>query len=253
MKKNRYTLLLIDFIPIILLFLFVTQPKETILFSNTSLGKMIALSIIIFYIHVNIVYGFFVCVLIMFYYQSDLVENTLNSKMDSLEQMNQEYREFFSPQNEIVDTQTTPEDESPQSLPFIESPLLSPYVASETELFSYEPYVPHNEKNEDILNGVDKKAQLKEIFRKQYCVNGQLKMKGEKVKTEMASHIFRELDSPGLNCNPCDETCDFSIIEERLKNEEDLVKPKDSNMWYDTVLSLINDNISGFLPGWNID
>jgi hypothetical protein len=277
MKKNRYTLLLIDFIPIILVFIFITQPKEAILFSNTILGKMIAISIILFYSNINIVYGFFVCVVIMFYYQSDLVENTLNTKMDNLEHLihlnnqlmliGKEYKEYFSPQNGEIDPHTTSAENiiSPQLAPspspevqLEEGPASIPYRAFEPELYSYDPYVPHNEQNEDILNGVDKKSQLKEIFRKQYCVNGKLEMKGEKVKTEMATHVFRELDSVGLNCNPCDENCDFSIIEERLKNEEELMKPKDSNMWYDTIMASINESnnmimekVGDFIPGWN--
>jgi hypothetical protein len=43
-----------------------------------------------------------------------------------------------------------------------------------------------------------------------------------KVKPEMVSHIFPELKFKNSECNVCDNTCEFSIIENRLKNEKEL-------------------------------
>jgi len=69
-------------------------------------------------------------------------------------------------------------------------------------------------------------------FVAQNCAKGKLVSKGIPVKTEMADHVFPELEFPrGEKCNPCAETCDFSIIEEKLKTESELVTPKDSNEW----------------------
>lgn len=75
-------------------------------------------------------------------------------------------------------------------------------------------------------------SDYKATFVAQNCAKGKLEHKGMPVKIEMADHVFPELSFPrGDKCNPCVETCDFSIIEEKLKTENELVTPKDSNDW----------------------
>jgi len=77
----------------------------------------------------------------------------------------------------------------------------------------------------------------KQSFREQNCKNGELMHKKIPVKTEMASHVFPELQFGGKSCNPCSATCDFSLIEEKMSREEDLVAPKNSNDWFHETLS----------------
>jgi hypothetical protein len=72
----------------------------------------------------------------------------------------------------------------------------------------------------------------KQSFREQNCKNGGLMHKNIPVKPEMAGHVFPELNFESKPCNPCSTTCDFSIIEEKLSKEEDLVAPKNSNDWF---------------------
>jgi hypothetical protein len=75
--------------------------------------------------------------------------------------------------------------------------------------------------------------ELRSQFESQYCKNGELKYKNNGVKTEMADHVFPELKFKNEKCNPCSSDCDYSVIEEkmmeRLKNEDEITKPKDSN------------------------
>ena len=62
-------------------------------------------------------------------------------------------------------------------------------------------------------------------FRKTNCDDKKrLKNLGGTVRPEMADHVFREIKFPSdsAKCNPCDESCEFSIIEERLNQEENL-------------------------------
>jgi len=72
----------------------------------------------------------------------------------------------------------------------------------------------------------------KQSFREQNCKNGELMHKNIPVKTEMVGHVFPELQFDGKSCNPCSATCNFSIIEEKMSHEEDLVAPKNSNDWF---------------------
>ena len=84
MDNKRIHTLLTDFIPILIIFSFATLPKETILFSQSVLGKLVAVCLILYYTQVKFVYGLFVCAVILFYYQSELVENVLKEDWRSV-------------------------------------------------------------------------------------------------------------------------------------------------------------------------
>jgi hypothetical protein len=77
----------------------------------------------------------------------------------------------------------------------------------------------------------------KQLFREQNCKNGLLTHKNQPVKTEMAQHVFPELNFKGKSCDPCSQTCDFDILEEKLKNEELLIAPKNSNDWVSEIFA----------------
>lgn len=88
----------------------------------------------------------------------------------------------------------------------------------------------------------------KELFREQNCKNGILTNKNLPVKTEMAQQIFPELNFKKNQCNPCDNSCDFSILEEKMKNEESLTAPKNSNDWFHETWSTITNISSNPIP-----
>ena len=69
----KYTIL--QFIPIIILFLLLSYPEQFVLFSNLSFGRLIVVLIIIFYSSLDKYLGLFVCGLVILFYQSDYVEN----------------------------------------------------------------------------------------------------------------------------------------------------------------------------------
>ena len=70
--------ILSQFIPIILLYLLLSFSREFAVFSHTVLGKLAAILIIVYYTVIDKTIGLLVCALIIFYYQSDFVENMLN-------------------------------------------------------------------------------------------------------------------------------------------------------------------------------
>ena len=63
----------------------------------------------------------------------------------------------------------------------------------------------------------------KDKFRKDNCFNGELKYKGIIVKNDMAEHVFPELKIAHESCNPCNQGCEFSIIEEKLRTEQMMI------------------------------
>ena len=255
-----------DFILIFIIFYFALDTQGAILFSHTILGKLIAISIILYYTQVKLVYGFLVCAIVLFFYQSDLVENTLNDKwkmLENMENINSELKKMeldrHKPNLPSLPNSSGKNSNTPPISIASNVNNIQPYLKQDDyQMYSYQPSKPWNEKNEDILKTTDKKEQLKAIFRKQNCKDGVLEKKGEKVKKEMAEHVFREIKFDGEECNLCDARCDFSIIEEKLKGEEELLRPKHSNDWTTEMLSSIQHLFSSpteyskYIPDWNV-
>jgi hypothetical protein len=68
------------------------------------------------------------------------------------------------------------------------------------------------------------------------CKNGVLMSKGMPVKTEMIQHIYPEIKFAGdAPCNPCDKTCQFSILDAKREMEE----PKNSRDFFSVVHNAI--------------
>jgi len=82
-------------------------------------------------------------------------------------------------------------------------------------------------------------------FRKEYCKNTDLYYKGLPVKSEMAQHIFPQIQYKGNTCNLCDPNCEFSIALNKIDAENEIVKPKSSN---DYMLSPILGENTVYLP-----
>lgn len=179
-------LILVEFIPIILSFLFLSYTEQFVNISHTILGRFIAISIILFYIDIDISYGLLACAIIILFYESDLVENMLNRY---------EYIEYF---------ETKPFDEKSKNTNPAELTLSKESTMSYTtqyELHSDDSVSPDFIKNE---------------FRRIHCDKGHLVNKGQHVRPEMTEHVFPEVKFSNEKCNVCDPTCNFSIIEKQL-------------------------------------
>ena len=71
---------------------------------------------------------------------------------------------------------------------------------------------------------------------KDKCKNGVLMSKGMPVKTEMISHVYPEIKFAGdAPCNPCDKTCQFTILDAKREMEE----PKNSRDFFSVVHNAI--------------
>jgi uncharacterized Fe-S center protein len=71
----------------------------------------------------------------------------------------------------------------------------------------------------------------KDEFIKEKCKNGVLMYKDLPVKSEMADHIYSEIKfNTQQKCNPCDRTCDYNIIEAKLKTEQELIPKTSKNL-----------------------
>jgi len=205
----KNTEIIIQFIPIIIIFTLLKFSKEFVNFSFTILGKLIAILIIIFYSAIDIMVGLCVCGLVILYYQSDYVENMLN----------------ISDVLQVDDV-----------LPNISGSEIDYDVVGIPDDGMYlVPMATHNaikkprQKNhlkkcqnkcEGMTNSDNYKPDLIEQFKKENCAGGELKYKDMNVKNDMTEHVFSELVFDNRPCNACNNTCKYSIIEGKIKTEE---------------------------------
>jgi hypothetical protein len=176
-----------QFIPIIVLFLVLAHSRKFAQFSHTILGKIVAVLIIVFYTYQNKLLGLLACALFIFYIQSDSVENMLNMGEAG-------FVETETPMNN--EKKTTKSKEGMQNY------------------------------TESYKENINPTGFAQNKFRADNCKGNVLKYKDMTVPTEMASHVFPELSFNDEHpCNPCNKSCDFSIIESKIETEEKLVKP----------------------------
>jgi hypothetical protein len=184
--------------------------------SETSLGKLFFASVIIYYAMVDPVYGIVACCIIIVFYQFDLYNSLIAIHRDTLLSENMMVMHDALVRDAISDKSSIYADMGG---------VLEGFSPGDSAVFSYKSDgVSQNYYENEFMRG-SRKKELLDVFRKANCdAKGQLKYKGAPVRPEMADHVFREIQFPNnsAKCNPCDESCEFSIIEERLNREEEL-------------------------------
>jgi len=211
-ENNKWTdEQIVEWVTIIAIFLFACFPHNMIELSETSLGKLFFVCIIVYYAMVDPVYGIFACAIVILYYHLDLYKNLISVHRDTL----------YSDNSTIYESMQNNDSKCLKFKPSIES-----FISGESDIYSY---TPHSETvdfyESEFLKG-NRKKELLDNFRRTNCDDkGRLNSKGGgAVHKEMADHVFREVQFPNnsAKCNPCDESCEFSIIEERIAQEENL-------------------------------
>lgn len=185
-----------QFIPIVIIFLLLSFSKPFTVFSHSVLGKVFAMLIIVFYTYLDKVLGLFICAIVLLYYQSDFFENMLNI-------------------DDVLDDMHDYDTAGPESIDSIDDGM---YLNN------------HQRRRERMtvskIGGIDK-------FREDNCIRvqmqggnqgcGKLMYKDMKVRSDYAEHVFPELEFKNGPCNPCNKSCDISIIESKLKTEIEMI------------------------------
>ena len=196
------TRLLEEFLPIIIIFSILAYPKTAIKFSHSILGRFIAVSIIIFYSSLDKYLGLFVCGLVIFYYQMDYVEGMVAAMNENFDNLVTSASSIDIP-TAISDTKDT----------------LTTLLNNSYKQFTYyaDLYKDH-----PITRPVNKQE---ETFKKENCDNeGNLIFKNSIINLEMIEYLFPEIKFSKNKCNPCDNNCQYSILEKKLITEEK-IKP----------------------------
>jgi len=173
-----------QFIPIVIIFASLSFSKDAVLFSHTILGKLIAVSIIMFYTFVDKTLGLFVCLLIIFYYQYSIMENMLNIE------------DVFDV-NENIE-HTLPLDEAVDDYLFFE---------------------PTKQEKKLTKKNKNKPLSAKDEFRKKNCKGSDLYYNNIKIRPDVADSVFPELKFNDTVCNPCNDVCDVAFVEKKINIE----------------------------------
>lgn len=208
-----------DFSLILLIFLFVSFPKQMKEFSHSILGRLVAVLLIIFYSFVDIFYGLFFCIIVIYYYQLDFDENMLNIHEGFFWEWNESSGKSQTPNTEIHNT-TVYSSYDPENI-------------YESEGSNFKIDSVSNTKPLDSISAIN--GEKEKAFRDANCTSGMLKYNGMDINVEMAEHIFNELKFDGEPCDPCNRLCKFSVVDKKILTEEEIVKPKSSNDWMDFV------------------
>jgi len=188
-------------IAISIFLLFTLYPKESFLYSDTILGKMMAICIIIYSTYENIIYGLFVCIIIIWFYQSDMLDR-YKYKLDE---------NFTLIPQAVYSTKETNKDI--QSIPTLVP--LSLDKVYPTELSPL-------------------KTESETIFRNQFCSEElDLMYKNTKIlHKENIQPLFPELSFANNNvCNPCDSGCHFRKINKETELMSKSARGNDEGIW----------------------
>ena len=206
--------ILSQFIPIIVIYLLLSYSNEFAMFSHSILGKLLAVFIIMYYTVLDKTIGLLVCSFIILYYQSEVVENMLN--MDNL------MKTMFEKQESKEDNKEKEKESDVEGMQPMNPTKKKELTTEETMSNIEKTYTPENRVRASFET-MQNKDGYPEEFRKQYCEGNILKYKDMNVRGDMIEHIFPEVEYKDDKCNPCSETCDFSIIENRIKTENQLI------------------------------
>ena len=197
-----------QFIPIFLVFFYATYRHTFTQISHSILGKLFAVMLILYYTRMDYLFGVICCILVIWYYQQTEVEGM------------QDETEEKKPDEEKTSTEEKKPDEEKKS--------------DEVEDGTNLPPVDETSEGFSLLN-INDYNKAKDEFIREKCKNGVLMYKDFPVKSEMADHVYSEIKFNGkTKCNPCDRTCDYNIIEAKLETERKLI-PKTSNDTFESV------------------
>lgn len=187
--------LLLNFLPIIIIFLLVSYSDLMAQWSHTILGKLFSVILIIFYTRIDIIAGLVVCALVILYYQTDYVEGFIP---------NSEIEGFSSDILPETDNEIESDDQD---------------VSLEDSFEILEDAYPTILKDSVIH---DSKTNQ---FRQKNCSKGHLVHKGQIINNEIAEHVFPEIQQNDFHkCNICDHSCEFKLIDRKIDAQDKIMK-----------------------------
>jgi len=230
--------ILLETLPLFLILFFILFSNDFILFSNTILGNSIALFLIIFFFSQDLLYGFLFFLIVLCYYQTDIVHNICKS----------EHFETFYPLN--YDSFSTIRDDN--------VPLLN------KDVFPTDTLPQRNLACVNSTNGIETLPETTKVFKKDHCSPSLDFIYKENIlhHPETIRNIYPEIEFVEKQCNPCDPNCRFSLtsLEEKNQNLDRIGKSTKGNTpdmftqlmnWADSFMVKKSEPFVGIGGGYN--
>jgi hypothetical protein len=215
-----------QFIPIILVLVYASYKPWFIESSQSILGKVIAVMLILYYTSIDYVYGTLCCVVIIAFYQMNEREGFgldfgTKSVGDKAEPTN------AKPVGDRAEpTNAKPKEGGVKPMGDAKPMVMKPMAMKPMTMKPVGDIKP---------NTIDAFTSARDTFIQTKCRDGVLMYKDFPVKSEMADHIYPEIQfNTKSRCNPCDTTCDYSIVEAKIDTETEMC-PRSSNNLFDQV------------------
>ena len=203
--------IIMQFIPIILVLVYASYKPWFVDAAHTVLGKVIAILLIIYYTSIDYVYGTLCCVIVIAFYQMHEIEGFVEGNKNRRKKRKRKRKAAKANQAKAQP------------------------AAEETDVAESEETAAEEETVEEFSNQVASFSSARDTFIRDKCLNGVLIHKGFPVKSEMADHVYSKIQfNTPARCNPCDQTCDYSIVEAKIDTETELC-PRSSNNLFDMV------------------
>jgi hypothetical protein len=175
-------------IPFLLLLLLILYPTSFILISNTILGKIAAIILILFYFLQDKIIGIFVAVIFLCFYQTDIVQNVCKTE------------HFASIKETFTSSEPALFHINPDSLVPASDVSFSgnTYASAKTQ-----PKIKIQSESETVFKNQHCTPDLDFIYKKQVVKH-----------PETIQMLFQELEFMNPKpCNPCDPSCSFSLTQ----------------------------------------
>ena len=193
-----------QFIPAFLILIYLTHRHTFRNLSHSILGKLFAVMLILYYTRMHFLFGTLSCFVVIIYYMlTEDVEEGFRS--DVLEGVRSEAK---------ADAKAEAKQNEAKARPVESDQLILEKPRDVTAIIT-----------------IDQFNDAKEEFIREKCKNGVLMYKDLPVKTEMADHVYSEIKfNQTKKCNPCDRTCDYNIVEAKLKTQQALTPKRSRDM-----------------------
>ena len=217
-----------EMIPFVLLLLFILYPCNFVLFSNTILGKIIAIIITAFYVIQDVLSGLLIGLIFLCFYQTDMVSNICKSERFDILPLPMMIPEENgpSPATELfTDFDMDSQEEGMNSVmgntvvyPVMGNTMVYPVMGNTMVYPVIRPYENGNTHSGsasaiNARNRINIQPESETVFKNQHCskdleftYNNQIITHPETIQMIYKDLVFLD----GKVCNPCDPTCSFS-------------------------------------------
>ena len=212
-------------IPIVLTFLFLRYTNISVVASHSILGKLFAVALIVFYARIDAILGLFVCLFVIYYYQTDYVEGMKDGMEDDPVKESEDTKSLnvleHGPVDENMESDETKPSKKSETSETPETETKTPEIKDSEPFSNYE--TSYQTDASMFAETPQHPSPQKQKFTQEHCEHRTLKYKNQPVRPDITEHVFSNISFEDTPCNICEKGCMYNIIP-KIEQEE-LMRP----------------------------